>query len=134
MKIDQSFRFIGFRDRETVRSLRYHANINLCIWDGFAQLEAMIAGRPIVCGYNYFESIVNNVNGMSITNWHDDHRGYADAITCLLENPDIGDEFGRRAREEVLSRYSLEYTDAIKKKIYADVLSAGQQEPVRDNG
>lgn len=116
-------RFLGFQDKKTVKRLRYAADVNLCIWDGFSQLEAMISGRPVVCGYNYFNSIKNKINGISIDNWQNNPKGYAQAINFLLDNPKIGDKLGQLAREEVIKKFSLDYTNKVKKKLYLRVFN-----------
>jgi len=119
--ISDKFYFLGFQDKEKVKSLRYAADINLCIWDGFSQLEAMISGRPVVCGYNYFNSIKNKVNGICVDDWQKDYKSYAWAINFLLDNPKKGDELGKSARDEVITNYSLKYTNEIKKKLYLKI-------------
>jgi len=121
LSISDKFYFLGFQDKEKVKSLRYAADINLCVWDGFSQLEAMISGRPVVCGYNYFHSIKNEVNGICVDDWQKDYKSYARAINFLLDNPEKGDEFGKSARDEVMAKYSLKYTNEIKKNLYLKI-------------
>lgn len=74
---------------------------------GFAPLEANACGTPVVAVAEggVRETVIDGVNGFLVD---DDPLAFADAVVRLLEDPRLGDELGRRGRELVIERWSVE--------------------------
>ncbi|MBI3988286.1 MAG: glycosyltransferase [candidate division NC10 bacterium] len=117
-------RFFGFLPREQVADFRVNADVNLCLMGGFSLIEAAAAGRPLIA-YDvewHRELVKDGETGFLIP--EHDVQGAAAAILRLLENPDLADRLGKRARELALERHSLEVVSRIRIRCYEELLSS----------
>lgn len=71
-------------------------------------IESMIAGTPVVAAHDggNVEIIESGRNGVLVT--PDDPQGFAVAVTALLDDPGEARVIARRARADVLRRFSVE--------------------------
>ena len=90
---------------------------------GRVVLEGMAYGIPVVATDKGgpAEIIEDGVDGFLVS--PDDVQRWAERIIELLENPALASEIGKRGREKILSKYSLEaYIGAIE-SLYKEILA-----------
>jgi glycosyltransferase involved in cell wall biosynthesis len=74
---------------------------------GFVVLEAMAAGRAVICTGNGGMAELVNHGEYGLLVPPENPRAIAKAIIRLLSNDDLRRQLGRKARDEGLSRYSM---------------------------
>lgn len=72
-------------------------------------LEAMAMAKPVVVTRNRYLGIDVEKEQIGLFVEPGDAEGWRNAITFLLENPDLAREMGQRGRKLVKEKYSLEY-------------------------
>lgn len=89
---------------------------------GQVVIEAMSAGRPVVAtnGGGVPEIVEDGVTGFLVP--MDDVRAMAEAICRLLADPAAAAEMGRRGRQCVIDRFTIEHTARRVEAVYADVM------------
>ena len=86
---------------------------------GSAALAAMAAGVPV---------IASRVGGLSEIVEHErtgllvDNQQFADAVRHLLANPSLGADMGRRGRELVQQRFTVEHMVEHTRRVYEEVV------------
>lgn len=75
-------------------------------------LEAMAASLPVVATDVGDNSIMIENGSSGYIRETDDVAGLAEALLTLIDNPNLRNKFGMRAREIVMSKYSLEKISA----------------------
>jgi glycosyltransferase involved in cell wall biosynthesis len=102
-------------------SVAVHASIT---GEPFGQvvIEAMAAGRPVVAtnGGGIPEIVEDGLTGYLVP--MDDAPAMADAICRLLADPAAAAEMGRRGRQRVIDRFTIEHTARRVEAVYADLL------------
>jgi glycosyltransferase involved in cell wall biosynthesis len=95
-------------------------------WEGMsnALLEAMACGLPCVATRvsGSEDLIQHGVNGLLVE--PDDYRALAEALLCLLRDPELCQRYGRAARATVEERYSLEQVMDVYLRLYHSLCSA----------
>ncbi|MHA4843875.1 glycosyltransferase family 4 protein [Flavitalea antarctica] len=94
------------------------------IWENFPNvcLEAMAAGRAIVASNQggMSDMIRNGESGFLVNPTNP--KALANAIICLLEDPDLRVKFGSNARQTVLNKYNNQTIGSLMEKKYAELL------------
>jgi glycosyltransferase involved in cell wall biosynthesis len=86
---------------------------------GFAPLEANACETPVVAiaEGGIRETIQNSINGILIQD--NDPTAVGEAILHILENPELADQMGKRAREYVLAYWSWDSAiDRLEKRFF----------------
>ena len=122
-------KFVGFRSgHDVVRMLRecrfvlvpseWYENCPMVVLEGFA------AGKPVIASKigGIPELIDHGVDGLLFE--PGDAEGLASAMLELIENPDLASEMGRKGREKVEQRYSIEMYMKSLLGIYDKVLNS----------
>jgi len=91
---------------------------------GLTLLEAMAAAKPVVASNvgGIPELVKNGVNGILVDN--NSSKGLADAVTFLLENPELARNMGLRNRKYVAQNFSWEKTAMMTSTLYNEILSS----------
>jgi glycogen synthase len=112
---------------------RYLAETDICVfpsrWEsfGFVVLEAMSAGRGVVCTGNggMAELVDHGEYGLMVP--PKSPRDIADRVNYLLANPGVRQDMGRRAREEGLRRFTPSAVIPVQLKSYERAIARRQQ-------
>jgi glycosyltransferase involved in cell wall biosynthesis len=98
---------------------------------GVAVLEAMAVGLPVVASSvgGIPEAVVDGVTGVLVP--PEDPLLLAAALARCLEDPEAAREMGRRGRERVLERYSMEASARAYEVLYGQVLRGATLAPER---
>ncbi len=90
-------------------------------WSGYPikMLNAMVAGRPIVCCASSAWPITDGVNGLVVPD--NDAEAFAAAVLRLMDSPRLRRELGRAARETVLRENA---PDTVARQIEAVIQDA----------
>jgi glycosyltransferase involved in cell wall biosynthesis len=125
-------RFLGWRDRDGVRSLLNDARIGLVVFSPIAHhleaqptklFEYMSAGLPVVASdFPLWRAIVKGV-GCGLVVDPMDPPSIARAITWLLQHPIEAEEMGRRGHRAIESIYNWEKESEKLTSLYQRVLS-----------
>jgi len=89
---------------------------------GLVLVEAMACGKPVIAtNLPGVRTVVDDgINGFLVTPGDIDEL--AEKIQCLLENPDMRAQFGKKARQKVETRYSWKEIGRHLEEIYRGVL------------
>jgi len=115
---------VGFVSQETVYALRQACAVSICLMGGFSLIEACAAGRPVVV-YDvewHRELVIDGETGRVLP--EHDVAAVTEAIAALLDDPGVADRMGAAARTRAAARHGLPDTQAVKRRVYADVLKA----------
>lgn len=89
--------------------------------------EAMAAGLPIITtkrGGNH-ELFQKDTDGIVVTEYQDS-KAFGQAITTLLENPELAGKMGRHGRIKAEETYNFERVAADLEKIYAELAAVNE--------
>ncbi|MGC9195020.1 MAG: glycosyltransferase [Syntrophobacteraceae bacterium] len=91
-----------------------------------AVMEAMSAGLPIIATNvgGIPELLTDGVDGLLIEN--DDLEGLVSAIEFAVLNPEFCHRLGRRARQSVTGRFSIETMSELTSRVYEELLSGSR--------
>lgn len=121
----KNMKLLGFRENVLEEMKRFDVFVLPSLKEGFpyAILEAMSVGLPIVATRvgGIPEAIENGVSGLLV----DPARSQplASAISRLLDDTSLADQFGTRTREIVRSRFSLQVMARNMKNLYNEILN-----------
>lgn len=126
----ENFLFLGNVDH--VSLAKWFAMSDIYVLPSFSEsfsltlLEAMSCGLPAVVSNvgGPSEIIENNVNGMLIK--PGSVKAIAEAVTFLLDNPDIRSSFGHKARKTIERKYSWHETALQTSLVYKHVIESNQ--------
>ncbi|NLL11557.1 MAG: glycosyltransferase family 4 protein [Methanomicrobiales archaeon] len=97
--ISDSIIFLGYQPNENLPQYFNIADVVVCPYSGLVLFEAMASSKPIVA-YDvewHSEVITHLNNGILVENLN--HRELANAVVFLLDNPELCNVIGKRARE-----------------------------------
>ena len=127
--------FTGYLDRDTIP--KYFAACDVFVLGSLVEaagnvvLEAMAAGRPVVCtdSGGPGEFVKDRENGFVVP--VGDAQALAARVKLLLQNPALGEELGAAGRRRAVTVYSYDRmtTDIID--IYRNVLAERSRQPVQ---
>lgn len=94
-----------------------------CEGFGLAAAEAMAAGLPVVASRipSLQEIIRDGVSGVLVET--DNASQFAQAIDALAQDAALRDRLGRAAREQIVSRYSIEANIQAHEELYQSLIS-----------
>jgi len=113
----------GFLANNLAKELRKCSTINLCLMGGFSLMEACASGRPVIC-YDvewHSELIENNITGF-LAKEHNIDKVVA-YITLLLDNSDLREKIGLKAKEIVFARHDIIESNKEKNLFYKNLLN-----------
>lgn len=105
------------------------ANADICLfpslWENFPNvcLEAMSAGRAIVGSKNGGMRDMLEAPPCGLLIDPDKPATIAEALSTFLENPEMRETFGERARQIVLERYNADVIGAKTEAVYQKIIS-----------
>jgi trehalose synthase len=125
-----------------VNALQRHARViaqkSLAEGFGLTVAEAMWKARPVVASRvgGIQDQIVHRESGFLLDDPHD-LAAFGEAITVLLEDPELAEETGRAARERVRDRFLsvrslLDYLEVIRGLIQPGDDQKGRSEPWKE--
>ena len=114
--------FTGFQEKEIVVNVRRQSVLSLCLMGGFSLIEACAAGRPVIAyDVEWHGELVREEETGYLPREHD-WGTVAQRVDCLLDQPELCDMMGRRARELAYERHELRNTTKVKQDIYKRLL------------
>ncbi|MGA1791487.1 MAG: glycosyltransferase, partial [bacterium] len=130
MAVAQSFnlnghlRFLGFRDDVRTLYPTFDMVVIPSLWEGLSLtlLEAMASGLPVVATAvsGNIDAIENGRNGLLIP--PNSARELAKGIEYILDHPENAVSLGRRARQVVVDKFSVQTMVKQYERLYSDVI------------
>lgn len=120
--VDDGLLLPGSRDQPWIARALASSSVIVSPVTGRALVEAALSGRPVVA-YDFewqSEFITSGHDGIVVP--YRDTKEMAAAVCRLLEDPDLADELGARARQKTLRTWSPEENKAEKVREYSRLL------------
>ena len=126
LAIDHAVEFTGFVSDVPRRVMGLTVLVHASITGepyGQVIIEGMAAGKPVIAtnGGGVPEIVEDGVTGLLVP--MNEVDAMADAIHLLLSKPELCLEMGRRGRQRVLDRFTIEQTARAVQQVYTEVLS-----------
>jgi len=125
---EKNYKFLGYKDRNMLP--KYYNEADLYVLPSlqenfpFTLLEAMACGVPsIVSDVGGVSEIVDNkVNGIMVR--PGSVKQIADAVIYLLDNPIVRERLGRKARETIEEKFSLDTMGFKTSLVYSHIINS----------
>lgn len=121
--------YLGARTVDEISRLRTQAMVTLVAsrWEnlGYALLEAMLQGCPVVCSDagGCPEVVTHDVNGKLAAS--ENVNSFAEQVAALLREPALADRLGGAARAHIMQHYSADTVTVQTLDLYGQVLGRG---------
>ena len=129
--------YLGRQSRDVISSLRCKAAVTIVAsrWEtqGYTALEAMLQGCPLVCAdtSGLSEAVEHGVTGLLFQS--DDVAEIARHVRVLLDDAEMAQNLGRRAREYVLATHAPSRVVAQTLDVYRAAISDFRRHGSRDS-
>ena len=120
--LEAQFTLPGFLSSEDIVKVTKAADVNLCLYGGWALIEAALSGKPIVAYDIEWHSELVRPGETGLLAPDGDAAAVARAIARLRDEPDIAAHMGRNAHDLAMARHITPVTQKTKQQIMDEIL------------